>query len=223
MPDINNFKPEELPHATKLIRSTILALFIAAGLLVTVVLPAEYGVDPTGTGRVLGLTEMGQIKVSLAKEAALSSAPDVAASLTRLSVEQPAIAPTRPVPVHVPEDVPPVETPAPPPATNSHETKVSLKPGEGKEIKLVMREGAKVRYSWSTDRGVVNYDLHADSVNPPRDYHGYKKGKEVASDAGELIAAFEGNHGWFWRNRMEHDVTVTLKTEGEYSELKEHK
>lgn len=221
MPDINDFKPEELPPAKKLIRSTILALFIAAGLLVTVVLPAEYGIDPSGAGRALGLTEMGQIKVSLAKEAALVSAPAVPALPTTLSVAAPAIVPTLPVPVHVPEDVPPA--PAPAPTTNSHETAVSLKPGEGKEIKLVMREGAKARYSWSTDRGVVNYDMHADSVNPPRDYHGYTKGTGVGSDKGELVAAFEGSHGWFWRNRTEHDVVVTLKTEGEYTELKEPK
>lgn len=221
MPDINDFKPEELPPAKKLIRSTILALFIAALLLVTVVLPAEYGIDPSGSGRALGLTEMGQIKVSLAKEAALVSAPALPASLTTLSVAAPAIAPTLPVPVHVPEDVPPAAAPAP--TTNSHETAVSLKPGEGKEIKLVMHEGARAKYSWSTDRGVVNYDMHADSVNPPRDYHGYKKDKGVASDAGELVAAFEGSHGWFWRNRTEHDVIVTLKTEGEYTELKEPK
>lgn len=221
MPDINDFKPEELPPAKKLIRSTILALFIAAGLLVTVVLPAEYGIDPSGAGRALGLTEMGQIKVSLAKEAALVSAPAVPALPTTLSVAAPAIVPTLPVPVHVPEDVPPA--PAPAPSRNSHATALSLKPGEGKEVKLVMREGAKVTYSWSTDRGVVNYDMHADSVNPPRDYHGYKKGQGVASDAGELVAAFDGSHGWFWRNRTDHDVIVTLKTEGEYTELKELK
>ena len=39
-------------------------------LLVTVVLlPAEYGVDPTRVGSLLGLTEMGRIKMKLAEEA----------------------------------------------------------------------------------------------------------------------------------------------------------
>jgi hypothetical protein len=42
----------------------------------------------------------------------------------------------------------------------------------------------------------------------------------VASDDGELIAAFTGNHGWFWRNRGQADVTVTLKTGGDYSDIK---
>ena len=38
--------------------------------------------------------------------------------------------------------------------------------------------------------------------------------------SGELVAAFTGNHGWFWRNRTDAPVTVTLRTGGEYLEIK---
>lgn len=61
---------EELPSTSKLIKSTILAAIGAGVLLVTVVMPSEYGIDPTGVGKLLGLTEMGEIKTSLAEEAA---------------------------------------------------------------------------------------------------------------------------------------------------------
>ncbi len=64
----------------KLVRSTLIALVVAVALLVTVVLPAEYGIDPTGVGRVLGLTRMGEIKTRLAKEAAADAAADAAAA-----------------------------------------------------------------------------------------------------------------------------------------------
>ena len=64
----------ELPSSARLLRSTLLALAIAALLLVVAVLPAEYGVDPTGVGRTLGLTQMGEIKVSLEREAAAEDA-----------------------------------------------------------------------------------------------------------------------------------------------------
>jgi hypothetical protein len=64
----------------KLLRSTLIALAVAIFLLVTVVLPAEYGIDPTGAGRVLGLTRMGEIKTRLAKEAAADAAADAAAA-----------------------------------------------------------------------------------------------------------------------------------------------
>jgi hypothetical protein len=64
----------------QMLRSVLIALVVAVLLLFTVVLPAEYGIDPTGAGRVLGLTRMGEIKVRLAKEAAADAAADAAAS-----------------------------------------------------------------------------------------------------------------------------------------------
>ncbi len=70
----------ELPSSGKLLRSTVIAAAVAALLLVTVVMPAEYGVDPTGIGRVLGLTEMGEIKAQLAKEVEADAAADRAAA-----------------------------------------------------------------------------------------------------------------------------------------------
>lgn len=69
----------ELPSARTLARSTLVALAVAAIVLLTAVLPAEYGIDPTGAGRVLGLTQMGEIKVRLAREAAEDAAADAAA------------------------------------------------------------------------------------------------------------------------------------------------
>jgi hypothetical protein len=72
--------------------------------------------------------------------------------------------------------------------------------------------------SWSTNRGVVNYDTHADA--PGIRYHGYAKGTGKAAEEGVLVAAFDGAHGWFWRNRGKEAVTVTLRTNGNYQELK---
>lgn len=68
-----------LPSTRTLVRSTLVAVAVAAALLLTVVLPAEYGIDLTGAGRVLGLTQMGEIKVRLAREAAEDAAADAAA------------------------------------------------------------------------------------------------------------------------------------------------
>ena len=60
---------EELPTLASLKRSALLAGVAGVAILVTVVLPAERAIDPTGIGRVLGLTEMGEIKRELAEEA----------------------------------------------------------------------------------------------------------------------------------------------------------
>ena len=61
MPITETPPPNVLPSSRTLLRSTLLALAVAIALLVTTVLPAEFGVDPTGVGRVLGLTEMGKM------------------------------------------------------------------------------------------------------------------------------------------------------------------
>jgi hypothetical protein len=98
---------------------------------------------------------------------------------------------------------------------------VALAPGQGREIKLAMREGARVNFEWTVAGGVVNFDTHAD--RPGLSYHGYEKGQGRASQTGELVAAFDGMHGWFWRNRGRAPVTVTLRTRGDYQELKEIK
>jgi hypothetical protein len=44
--------------ARRIVLATLAALGVAAVLLVTTVLPAEYGIDPLGTGRLLGLTAL---------------------------------------------------------------------------------------------------------------------------------------------------------------------
>ena len=59
----------DLPTPRQLHRSSFLAICVGAALYVFTYLPAEYGVDPTGIGRLLGLTEMGEIKMQLLKEA----------------------------------------------------------------------------------------------------------------------------------------------------------
>lgn len=45
-----------VPSARKLLLATLIALVVAGVVLGVVVLPAEYGIDPLGTGRALGLT-----------------------------------------------------------------------------------------------------------------------------------------------------------------------
>jgi hypothetical protein len=102
-----------------------------------------------------------------------------------------------------------------------HELTLTLDPNQGAEVKLVMRKGARVQYDWSVQGGTVNYDAHGDPHNAPRGfYHGYGKGKGVAEHKGELIAAFDGRHGWFLRNRESTPVTVVLRTDGEYESIK---
>jgi len=220
--------PAELPSTGRLLKSTGIAAAVAGALLVFVVLPAEYGVDPTGAGSLLGLTEMGRIKMQLAEEAALDQAGVVATS-PEASTPSPESTPSEGASPN--SAMPPAAataTPSTPPdsalqsatAVASDESVFSLAPDEGFEIKLVMVKGAKAKFEWFTDGPGVNYDTHADGAGIS--YHGYGKGTNTPRQEGELVAAFDGSHGWFWRNRTGQDVKITLRTSGEYTGVKQY-
>ena len=215
----------DLPTSSQLLRSTVIAIGVAAALLVTIVLPAEYGVDPTRIGRVLGLTEMGEIKQQLAEEAELDAAM-AAQSVQQGNVtetsEQPAEMAEVPAPVQdMAAEETPVETTAVPAAGAdawTDETVLVLGPGEAAEIKLVMQAGATANFEWTAEPGHLNSALHGDGT--AGEAISYRNGRAETSHAGDLVAEFNGSHGWFWRNRSDETVTMILKTKGDYSELK---
>lgn len=217
-------KRADLPTTGKLLRSTALAALIAGGLLVTTVLPAEYGIDPTGIGRALGLTPMGEIKISLAAEARADERVATETAPAQPVAVAPAVrAEAAPVPAPAPVAVaalPPAAVAPEPVAGRQDTVTVTLKPGQGAEVKLTMNKDSRVRYEWASAGGPVNFDTHGDPYDAPKDfYHGYGKGRNELGSKGELVAAFDGKHGWFWRNRSGYDVTVTLKTQGEYARI----
>jgi len=195
----------DLPTTKQLLRSTALAAGAAIAILVTVVLPAEYDIDPTGIGGVLGLSEMGEIKTQLAEEAE-------ADRLMELEAEEQSslmndifglfVGAAHAQEAEVWRD----------------ETSFTLAPGDSAEWKLVMEEGQTVEYRMLVEGGRVNFDMHG---------HGggqsvtYEKGRGSTGDEGEIVAEFDGEHGWFWRNRDSSDATVTVQVRGEYAEFKD--
>lgn len=111
------------------------------------------------------------------------------------------------------------ETAVPDPAAPEWRDEVSytLNPGEGIEVKLAMEAGQTARFFWTANGSVVNFDLHGDGGG---ESISYEQGRAVPEASGDLTAAFTGNQGWFWRNRTEVPVTVTLRTRGDYAEIK---
>jgi hypothetical protein len=211
----------ELPTSAQLVRSTLIAAGVAAVLLVTVVLPAEYGIDPTGTGQLLGLTHMGEIKTQLHQEAEADRLRDQATQATPASP-----APERRSSLigamfaelligRAHAQTAPATAPT---GQQSQEFTLTLKPNEGAEVKAGMKE-AKLTYAWTVEGGTVNHDTHGSPSSGGAE-QSYTKGRGVAGVKGVLTAAFDGDHGWFWRNRGTKDVTVTLTATGEFDALK---
>jgi hypothetical protein len=207
----NGNKPalDELPTSAQLIKSTILAAAAAVVILVTIVLPSEYGIDPTGIGKAVGLAEMGEIKVQLAEEAEADRLLDL--QKNKAVGDQSGIG-SRLFGFFV--GAAHAQTTG---AEWKDQYSVTLKPSEGIEVKLVMEKGAMAEFLWVAENGVVNFDLHGDGGGQNISY---EKGRAVPGAEGILTAAFTGNHGWFWRNRDRQDVTVTLYVRGDYIEMK---
>ena len=197
---------DKLPSSRQLFRSTIIAMVVATVVLVAAVLPAEYGIDPTGIGAWSGLKKMGDIKVGLEQE---SAAEDGAASEGK-PVMAADVSSVEPVVVSPVEQKP----------SQSDVVKHTLAVGEAVEFKLQMRAGTVAQYKWSTTGGRLNHDTHGDGRRGSGDFISYKKGRMVTSDRGELVAAFDGFHGWYWRNRDSQPVSFTLEVSGDYIALK---
>ena len=200
----------DLPSNRKLIKSTISAAVVAAVLLITTVLPAEYGIDPTGIGQAIGLKKMGEIKVSLEQEA-IADRTKVEQALDQKQTLK-----------EQEKEVEPISK-----KTNISQTEkpmlqetisITLTPNQGTEVKTKMSRGQTLKYKWSTDGGRANFDIHGDSKELNIDYFNYEKGSEQTKE-GAITAAFDGNHGWFWRNRTSKTLTLALQVSGEFGRL----
>jgi hypothetical protein len=199
----NSQKPTEndLPSSTQLIKSTIIAILIAFLLLICVVLPAEYGYDPTGVGDLLSLKKMGEIKTSLKQEELNDSQLIEESLITQDSAD-------------LVEEVT---------DENTDQVEVVIEPGNAIEIKLEMKKDAVAHYDWIAINGILNFNLHGDGYKGMHQSTTYKKGRSVHSDKGELKAEFDGYHGWFWRNRNDVSVTVKLEATGDFIQMKQMK
>lgn len=216
----------ELPSTKKLLRSTGIAIVTATALLVTVVLPSEYGIDPTGIGKALGLKAMGDIKTQLAAEAEADAQADALAAVRSAApVAAPvpaaaAVATTAAAQAPVAEQA--VAEPAAVDGIVTKEIAVVLPPGVGKEVKMDMLKGQTVSYAWQTDGGTVNHDTHGEPLTGPANaFHRYLKEANVTGNRGQLTAEFDGSHGWYWRNRGESNVRITLTVSGQFKNLKQ--
>ena len=166
------------------------AALLAAGLLLVVaVLPAEFGVDPTGIGRRLGLTAMNDVtrKVDAfqASRAANAGGGSTIAPQTR--------------------------------RYENETVEFTLTPGNSVEYKYRLDKGEALLYSW-TATGRVNYELHAEPDGAPSGYaETYEKKNATETASGTLTAPFSGIHGWYWENPGRADITVTLSAAGFYN------
>jgi hypothetical protein len=196
MVEQQNLEQVQAPSKKAIAKATGIVLAVALVILFTVVLPAEYGIDPLKTGALLHLTDLAKATESKAESKPVGARP--VAAPAGIYTAQPGIF-----------------------KTDSED--LSLMPGEGVEIKYHMQKGAGMVYSWKATAPVA-FEFHGEPDNKPnKDYfESYELNDQAGSDHsyGSFTAPSTGIHGWFWENKGKKEVQIHLVTAGFYDNAK---
>ncbi len=87
------------------------------------------------------------------------------------------------------------------------------------EYKAMMKQGDSITYRWSTDGGEAYYDFHAHDVAFGEEFFTRYAEGEGSSSGGSIVAAYDGQHGWYWLNISDRPITITLEVMGYYDEI----
>lgn len=177
-----------------LAKATSGAALAAAAILVLFVLPAEYGIDPAGVGRLTGISGMA----TGGKTAAQPPAPTIASGAilpAKASIERQG-------------------------ALRQDEMTITLAPHSGQEVKAHMNTGDSFVFEWSAAGGAVKADMHGEKADAAEgEFTSYWEEKQMTGGKGDFTAPFIGTHGWYFRNKGETPVTVKVRTAGFYKDL----
>ena len=192
--------PPVAPSRRTIAKATIAALIVAIVILFAAVLPAEYGIDVLGTGRLLGLNNLYRAGTSApAADTAGNPAPASAASLNAGSTSI-----TQDVPFH------------------EQTLELVLGPLQYIEHKYKLNKGASMIYSWSASAPIM-YDLHTEPEGkPPEASESFDMGKGATRN-GSYTAPYNGLHGWYFENLSDKDsVKLTIKAVGFFDSYRQY-
>ncbi len=192
----------------QLVKAVIIALLISSIVFITAVLPAEFGIDPLGTGNLFGFKRLYQKeKKNIVTNGSMLNFKKIEMSKLGSSLDVPK----------------PIEATNPPPKEQYVQRddiiKITVLAKKGIEYKVKTLKYAVVKYEWATDHGIVYIDFHGEVAqeNPPKNvfYESYTLAYSN-NMAGIFTAPFKGKHGWYFRNTTDKDIVITLILKGQY-------
>lgn len=189
----------------------------ALALLIIIILPAEYGFDPTGIGSRLGLTEL-----SKATPSPIPDPPqrlvfiDTTTGLQAFPISQQQNAEE---PIPLPNPI--VFQDRASAAATRHFT-ITLQPNEQTEIKMLLTAGQVALFQWATDIDELYVDFHGHLPDADNFWVRYKEEDSNRAGQGSLVAPFDGEHGWYWLNMSESVATITLDLHGYFDGIKDY-
>jgi hypothetical protein len=206
----------EMNHPTlgkkKIIKAVLMALVIGTFLLLSAVLPAEYGIDPTGAGKLFGFNKLYIPENST--NTITGSETIVQNTFPLIKLEKAGSGPDVKRPLEA-------DNPAPEKQLLHREdsVEVTIPAGKGIEYKINMLKHGKMKYEWTTNNGTLYFDFHGEVKQAKAIKDVYFESYTIAYSnnmVGTFLAPFEGKHGWFFRNTGAKDVTVTIRMKGQY-------
>lgn len=195
-----------------LLKKLCIATFCSATILIVAILPAEYGIDPTGLGDKLGLLALSKPSSSPSSKMELSfNIGEYDPKAERINESVQGL-------IHL-EEVP----------FQSQVIDIEIEDLGEVEYKFIMSADSSFVYSWKVlnSRGEgVYYDFHghpssADAKNyPDRFEMAYARG-EGTSQNGSFTSPFTGYHGFYFMNIEENAITVRLVISGYWQDHQE--
>ncbi len=218
MNETDNQESQSAPSQGNLLKGALLALVAAAVVTVLFVLPAEFGVDPTGIGAKLGLLDLADTAESAENDGASGGSTIVEGTWPGIPEE---------FDFYEPETLGDPYSRTQAAKFRSDTITIELDVGEQTEYKAIMKQGEAFVYHWKLEKGIVYTDFHADpgenaaAAGYPDQYYIRYAESETAESSGSLVAPFDGNHGWYWLNIEEEPITITLEVHGYYDRIEE--
>ncbi len=185
---------QPLPSTRRLLKATASAIVVATITLFTTVLPAEYGIVPTGIGARLGLDALAAT-AEAAKLSASSAATTHATPVNETAAYEALAAKAA---VAFGEN-----------AGQSFDTKalssrgmpyrrdnlsVMLPPGKGAEVKALLKSGDGMVFHWKAT-GDVALDMHGERTGIKNAWTSYAVESVQREASGTFVAPFDGSHG----------------------------
>jgi hypothetical protein len=174
------------PSERSVIIGSAVALLLGTAILVLFVMPAEFGIDPTGVGKATGLTEIAQptkmnpyLKKGMQRKGVLTLSNGA-------YVVQPG---------------------------GKDHWEFDLLPYEGIELKYELAQGKAITFKWQAT-GPLDYDMHAHPFVGGTDLTESYSIAAAPSMQGRYVAPFTGIHGWYWQNQSLEPVKLTLDASG---------
>lgn len=177
--------PAPPPSKRKLLIGGGVAIVAAAVIVVGFVLPAEYGIDPTGIGKATGVL---QIAEPVNEEFERGKKRTGVLTLSKSALE------------------------SLPGASDHYE--IVLPPYQSIEMKYEIAQGEAMVFNWRAT-APVHVDMHSHPFDGGTALtESYTIEDASSGQSGRYVAAFTGIHGWYWQNRTLNDVTVTVDASG---------